>query len=66
MYGAQWKTIMDSLADYPAWFVVLCSVVVLAALLCIFAKLVKWLLYALIFLLLAGGLSCAAWLLFHG
>ena len=62
MYGAQWKTIMDSLADYPAWFVVLCSVVVLAALLCIFAKL----LYALIFLLLAGGLSCAAWLLFHG
>ena len=56
---------LDSLASYPHWFVAACLTFVAAALIWVFAKLLKWGLYALIAIVLVGGLGLSVWLLFH-
>ena len=56
-------TMSDSLADYPRWFVVACSTIVLAVVLWIGMKLLKVALWLLIGLVLIVGLGTAAWLL---
>ena len=54
---------LDSLAAYPWWFVAACVTVVLAVGLWALIKVVKWLLYALLALVLVGGLGMVVWLL---
>jgi len=54
---------LDSLADYPRWFVVLCATIVLAVVLWIGMKLLKVALWLLIGTVLVVGLGTAAWLL---
>ncbi|MBI5382921.1 MAG: hypothetical protein HZA31_13565 [Opitutae bacterium] len=53
----------NSLGEYPRWLVVACVAVVGALVLYLLAKLLKWSFYALAFLVLAGGLGLAAWML---
>ncbi|MEO6874041.1 MAG: hypothetical protein ABI222_04390 [Opitutaceae bacterium] len=59
------KTLLDSLASYPHWFVAACVTLVLAAVIWVLAKLLKWGLYAIMALVLVGGLGVTVWLLFH-
>jgi hypothetical protein len=54
---------LDSLAAYPSWFVVACVTVVLAAGLWALVKVVKWMIYALMALVILGGFTLMAWLL---
>jgi len=56
---------LDSLASYPHWFVAACLTLVAAALIWLFAKVLKWGPVFLIGLVLAGGLATTIWLLFH-
>lgn len=58
-----WETMLESLAGYPRWFVVLCVTIVAAALLWVLAKLLKWGLYLLIALVLIAGIAATVWLL---
>jgi hypothetical protein len=60
---AKTTTMLDSLADYPRWFVVLCGTIVLAVVLWIGMKLLKVALWLLIGTVLVVGLGTAAWLL---
>ncbi len=53
----------DALAAYPAWLLVLGGTLVLAAAIWLFMKVVKWLLYLLLALVLIGGVGWAVWLL---
>ena len=53
----------DALAAYPAWLLVLGGTLVLAAAIWLFMKVVKWLLYLLLALVLMGGVGWAVWLL---
>ena len=49
-------TVVDSLADYPRWFVVACLVIVAAVLVWLAVKVLKWALWALLItVLLVGG-----------
>ena len=57
--------LLDSLAGYPPWFVAACLTLVLAAVIWLLAKLLKWGLYLVIALVLSGGLAATIWLLFH-
>ena len=59
------QPLLDSLAGYPHWFVAACVTLVLAAVIWLLAKLLKWGLYLLIALVLAGGIATTIWLLFH-
>ena len=59
------KTLLDSLAGYPHWFVALCLTLVSAAVIWLLAKLLKWSLYLLIALVLIGGAATTVWLVFH-
>jgi len=59
------KPLLDSLASYPHWFVVACLTLVVAAVIWLLAKVLKWGLYALVGLVLIGGLGASIWLLFH-
>jgi CHASE2 domain-containing sensor protein len=59
------KPLLDSLASYPHWFVAACVTLVLAAVIWVLAKALKWSLYALIAFVLIGGLGASIWLLFH-
>jgi hypothetical protein len=59
----QTTTMLDSLADYPRWFVVACATIVLAVVLWIGMKLLKIALWLLIGTVLVVGLGAAAWLL---
>jgi hypothetical protein len=54
----------DSLAQYPHWLVVACSVVAGAAVLWLLVKLLKAALYVLFFAALAACVAAAIWLLF--
>ncbi len=54
---------LDSLAAYPTWLVVACTAVVLAVGFWALVKVVKWMLYALLALVLVGGLAMVVWLL---
>lgn len=53
----------DVLAAYPEWLLVLAGTLVLAAAIWLFMKVVKWLLYLLLALVLVGGVGWAVWLL---
>jgi hypothetical protein len=59
------KPMLDSLAGYPHWFVAACLTLVVAAVIWVLAKALKWSLYALIAVVLVGGLGASIWLLFH-
>ena len=56
-------TALDSLADYPRWFVVACGTIVAAVLIWVVMKLLKLALWLLIATVLVVGLGTAAWLL---
>ena len=57
-------TLFDSLAGYPPWFVAACVTVVAVVLVWIAAKLLKWILYLLMGLVLMAGVALTLWLLF--
>ena len=59
------QTWFDSLASYPHWFVAACLTLVAAALIWVFAKLLKWGMYAMIAIVLVVGLGTTIWLVFH-
>jgi len=54
---------LDSLGEYPRWFVVACGTVVLAMGLWILAKLLKWTLYLLVAVVILAGGAAVVWLL---
>ncbi|MFZ9681644.1 MAG: hypothetical protein ACO3DQ_00340 [Cephaloticoccus sp.] len=56
---------VQSLAEYPRWFVVACATVVVAALLWLLIKALKWTLYLLLAVVLLGGGATAVWLLWR-
>ena len=58
------STPFDSLAAYPPWFVAVCVTIVVAGLLWLMAKLLKWSLYFLMGLVLIGGAVATVWLIF--
>ncbi len=58
---AKTTTMLDSLADYPRWFVVACATIVLAVVLWIGMKLLKLALWLLIGVVLVVGLGTAVW-----
>ena len=60
---AKTTTMLDSLADYPRWFVVACGTIVTAVLIWLVMKVLKLTMWLLIFAVLAVGLGSAAWLL---
>lgn len=51
------------LSAYPRWLVVLVGTLVLAFVLYIVMKLLKWTMWILVFGVLAGGIAWAGWLL---
>ena len=59
------KPLLDSLAGYPHWFVAACLTLVIAALIWLTAKVLKWTLYAVVAVVLIGGIGTTIWLLFH-
>ena len=60
---AKTTTMLDSLAEYPRWFVVACGTIVAAILIWIGMKLLKLALWLLLAVVLVVGLGMAAWLL---
>jgi hypothetical protein len=54
---------LDSLGEYPRWFVVACGTIVAAAGLWLLAKALKWTLYLLIAVVIIGGGAAVIWLL---
>ncbi len=57
------STMTDAFAAYPAWLLVLGGTLVLAVAIWLFIKVVKWLLYLLLALVLLGGVGWVVWLL---
>ncbi|MEO6001613.1 MAG: hypothetical protein ABIZ04_16795 [Opitutus sp.] len=57
-------TPFDSLAAYPPWFVAACVTIVVAVLLWLTAKVLKWSLYLLMGLVLVAGAAATVWLIF--
>jgi len=55
----------EFLAAYPPWLVVLVATLVVAVGIWLFIKVVKWLLYLLLALVLLSGVGWAVWLLMH-
>ncbi len=53
----------DALAAYPEWLLVLAATLVLAVGIWLFMKVVKWLLYLVLAIVLVGGVGWAVWLL---
>ena len=60
---AKATTALDSLAEYPRWFVVACGTLVAAVLSWMVMKLLKVALWLLIAMVLVVGLGTAGWLL---
>jgi hypothetical protein len=60
---AKTTTMLDSLAEYPRWFVVACGTIVAAIVIWIGMKLLKLALWLLLAVVLVAGLGTAAWLL---
>jgi hypothetical protein len=58
------NVLLDSLAGYPRWFVAACATIVLAVLLWVAAKVLKWSLYLLMVLVLIAGAAATVWLIF--
>jgi hypothetical protein len=59
------STLLDSLGAYPPWFVAACLTVVVAVVIWLLAKVLKWAMYLLIGLVLVGGAATTLWLLLH-
>lgn len=59
----QAPTVMESLKDYPEWFVVACVTIVAAVAIWVLVKLLKWALWALLIGVLVVGGATVAWLL---
>lgn len=57
------KTLFDSLAGYPPWFVAACVTVVAVVAIWIAAKLLKWSLYLLMALVVIAGIAATLWLI---
>lgn len=57
--------LLDSLAEYPRWFVAACLTVVAAAVIWLLIKLLKVTLYVLLALVIIGGIGTVGWLLLH-
>jgi hypothetical protein len=55
----------DSLAAYPRWFVAACTTIVVAAVIWLLIKLLKWSLYFLMTLVIVAGAIATVWLLTH-
>jgi uncharacterized membrane protein YhdT len=55
----------DSLAEYPHWFVVACSLLVVIAVLWVLLKLLKVALSLLVLAVIAAGVLSAVWYLFR-
>lgn len=53
----------DSLAEYPHWFVVACTLLVAIAVLWVLVKLLKAALWLLFFIVIATGVLSAVWYL---
>jgi hypothetical protein len=53
------------LSAYPRWLVVLVGTLVVALVIWILMKLLKWTLWLLFFVVLVGGLMWAVWLVFE-
>jgi hypothetical protein len=56
---------LDSLAEYPHWFVVACATLAAAAVLWLLVRLLKAALWLLLFGVLFVGCSAALWLVFR-
>lgn len=54
-------TFLQSLGEYPRWFVIACLTVIVAALLWVMAKVLKWTIYLLVALVVLGGGVAAVW-----
>jgi hypothetical protein len=65
LMAAPAPTMVDSLADYPRWFVALCVTIVLAVAIWIVMKLLKWTLWLLLIGVLIVGFAAAVWLFFR-
>ena len=59
------KTLFDSLAGYPPWFVAACVTVVAVVAIWFAVKLLKWSLYLLMALVLIAGVATTLWLMFN-
>jgi hypothetical protein len=57
------STLVDSLDAYPRWLVAAGATVAVAVAIWLVAKLLKWTLLVLLFVVLVGGLGVTAWLL---
>jgi len=57
------KPLLNSLREYPSWFVALCLCLAGATAIYVLAKLIKFTLYALLILVLVGGLAVSIYLL---
>jgi uncharacterized membrane protein YhdT len=55
----------DSLAEYPHWFVMACSLLVAIAVLWVILKLLKVALWMLVFVVVATGVLSVVWYLFR-
>jgi len=54
---------LDSLAEYPHWFIVACSVLVAIAVLWVILRLIKAVLWIVLFVVIATGVLSAVWYL---
>lgn len=54
---------LQSLGEYPRWFVIACLTVIAAAGLWLLAKALKWTIYLLLTVVLLGGAAAVVWLL---
>jgi len=57
--------LFNSFAGYPRWLVAAGATIVAVVVIWIFAKLLKWSLYLLMWLVLIGGMLATGWLIFH-
>ncbi|MBP6507808.1 MAG: hypothetical protein KA257_09615 [Opitutaceae bacterium] len=57
--------LLDSLAEYPRWFVAACLTVVAAVVIWLLLKVLKVALYVLLAGVIIGGIGAVAWLLWH-
>ncbi|MFA5266110.1 MAG: hypothetical protein WC378_19990 [Opitutaceae bacterium] len=59
------KPLLNSLKEYPSWFVTLCACLAGAVAIYALAKLIKWTLYTLLLVVLVGGVALSVWLFFR-
>jgi len=57
------RPILDSLGEYPRWFVIACVTLVAAAGLWVLSKVLKWTIYVLVALILLVGGGAVVWYL---